>query len=304
MTGYENLSETSFNEKLERQWEKGKFACVGLDPNIEKILEYYPEFTLHNNDAYAAITNFNRLVIDQTIDVAAAYKLDPGFYYPHLGGETAMVQTVREIQMKDPNVPIIIDGKYGGTQFANKGYAEYVFGKLGADAVTVRYVGKEALEPFTSFSEKGIFVVVRTSDVGSDEVELQKTTELCGFGRFQPAFVANTYDVVKRWNQNGNCGLVVAATHPEDLNKVRSMAPDMPILVPAIGAQGGSAESAMTSGQNSYGTGILGSASRSVSYPNVPNGFTHAETVRGSLLQLHNELKHRSTMRESIEWHQ
>lgn len=294
MAAYEQLSAPTFNEKLEQQWQQSKFACVGLDPNLDEIHKYYPEFQVHNNDAYSAITNFNRVIIDETIDITAAYKLDPGFYYQYLGGETAMIQTVREIQMRDSKIVIIIDGKYGGTQFANSGYAEYVFGRMGVDAVTVRPVGEEALEPFIEYPGKGVFVVVRTSDPGSEKSELQKSHELCETAWFQPIFIANAYKVAKEWHNNSNCGLVVAGTHKDDLAAVRSAVGDLPILVPAIGVQGGSSEEAMLCGQDSIGTGILGSSSRAITYPNITDSFTHRECVRASALELHNSLKHNS----------
>ncbi|MCL5784648.1 MAG: orotidine-5'-phosphate decarboxylase [Patescibacteria group bacterium] len=238
----------SFLDKLTAKWNEGKFVCVGLDKG---------DF------------EFDKNIIDQTFDLVCAYKPQSAFYEASgTAGLESLKKTVQYIKEKAPTVPIILDAKRGDIGNTNEAYAKAIFDDLGVDAVTVHpYLGKEALESFLKRVNKTIFVLVRTSNPGAGEFQ-----DLMVEGK--PFYQLVAEHVAKDWNANGNCAVVVGATYPEELKKVREIVGDMPILVPGIGAQGGDLEATIKNGLNSKKQGLIISSSRGIIFAPDPRKAT------------------------------
>ncbi len=234
----------SFSDKLTAKWKENKFLCVGLDKG---------DF------------EFDKSIIDQTFDLVCAYKPQSA-YYEAFGDEgwRALKKTVGYIREKFSSIPVILDAKRGDIGSTNEAYAKAIFDDLGVDALTVHpYLGKEALESFLKRANKTIFVLVRTSNPGAGEFQ-----DLMVEGKLLYQLVAE--HVAKDWNTNGNCAVVVGATYPEELKKVREIVGDMPILVPGIGAQGGDLEATIKNGLNSKKQGLIISSSRGIIFAPDP----------------------------------
>lgn len=243
-----------FRELLEAQWEQGKFLCVGLDSDFEKIPE-----AAHMGGTRETIVNFNRAIIDATRDLVCAYKPNSAFYEAHGDeGWNALRETIQYIRDQAPEVAVILDAKRGDIGNTNNGYVESAFDHLHADAVTVQpYPGREAIQPFLDRTDKGVIVLCKTSNDGASEFQ-----DLSVEGK--PLYQVVAQHVATEWNAHGNCALVVGATYPEELAEVRKIVGDMPILIPGIGTQNGDLEKTVKAGKDSRGKGMIISASRAV----------------------------------------
>ncbi len=265
----------SFLTKLKAKWNENKFVSVGLDSDFSKLpnsLKHLPQ--------EQAIYEFNKQIIDSTHDLVCAYKINSAFYEADVKTWEAMVKTFRYLQEKYPQLPTILDAKRADIGNTNQGYVKMAFESLKADSITVHpYLGKEALGPFLAHADKGIFVLVRTSNPGSDELQ---GLEMDG----RPLYQLVAENIAKNWNTQGNCAVVVGATYPEELKKVREIIGDMPILIPGIGIQGGDLESSVKNGLNSQKQGIIIASSRSIIY--ASNGEDFAEAARAETEKLHN----------------
>lgn len=273
------MAERNFRELLEAQWEQGKFLCVGLDSDFEKIPE-----AARQDGVGETIVAFNRAIIDATKDLVCAYKPNSAFYEAH-GDEgcKAMRATIQYILEAAPQVPVILDSKRADIGNTNNGYVASAFDHLHADAITVNpYPGREALLPFLERKEKGVIVWCRTSNEGAGEFQ-----DLLIDG--EPLYKIVARHVAEKWNENGNCALVVGATYPEELRAVREVAGDMPILIPAIGAQGGDVEQTVAAGKDSRGKGMIISASRAVIF--ASSGADFAERAREKATALHGAIQ-------------
>lgn len=238
------MAQGSFLDKLKSKWAENKFVCVGLDKgNFE----------------------FDKSIVDQTFDLVAAYKPQSAFYEAEgSAGLESLKRTVNYIKEKSPDIPIILDAKRGDIGNTNEAYVKAIFEDLGVDAVTIHpYLGKQSLDPFLKRADKGIIVLVRTSNPGAGEFQ-----DLTTDGK--PLYQVVAKHVTKDWNANGNCSVVVGATYPEELKKVREIVGDMPILVPGIGAQGGDLENTIKNGLNSKKQGLIISSSRGIIFAPDP----------------------------------
>ncbi len=202
---------------------------VGLDPDLDRVPEHLHE---HDLPRWA----FNRRIIDATHEHVACYKPNAAFYEDP-DGWRALRETVAYAHGKD--VPVLLDAKRADIGNTARKYAKLLDS---VDAITVNpYLGRDSLEPFLSQEEKGIFVLCRTSNPGGADLQ---DAELASGER--------VYERIARlsaeWNERGNVGLVVGATAPEELERVREVVPDLPFLVPGVGAQGGDAEAAVEYG--------------------------------------------------------
>lgn len=239
---------SSFLDKLTAKWKEGKFVCVGLDKG---------DF------------QFDKKVIDQTADLVCCYKPNIAFYEAEgLDGLKALEDSVSYIHQNYPDIPVLIDAKIADVDNTNVAYAKAMFEWLNADAVTVNpYPGKEAFKSFLDKKDKGIFVWIKASSKGASKL--------------QDLYPKVAEDIAKNWNMNGNVGVIVGATYPKDLKKVREIVGDMPILIPGIGAQGGDVKATVLAGLNSKGQGIIISSSR---------GIIFADDPRQATLKLHREI--------------
>lgn len=271
----------NFRTMLEARWAEGKFVCVGLDSELAKI----PQFLHCPDDGLSGlkdtIVTFNQRIIDATHDLVCAYKPNIALYEAHgESGISALWRTIQYIHKVAPNVPIILDAKRGDIGNTNDGYVKSAFDYYQADAITISpYLGREAMQPFLDRKDKGVFVLSRTSNSGAGEFQDLIVGD-------KPLYQHVAQHVAESWNTNGNCGLVVGATYPEELAKVRAIAGLMPLLIPGIGAQGGDLEETVRAGKNSLGTGMIINSSRGIIF--ASRGGDFADVARRETLELHN----------------
>lgn len=292
------MSERNFRQLLEAQWERDNFVCVGLDSELSKI----PKAIANPLSPRETIFEFNRHIVDATKDLVCAYKPNIAFYEAEgEGGLTALRETIIHIHAVAPEVPVILDAKRADIGSTNAGYVKMAFETLGADAITVHpYLGAEALQPFLERADKGIFVLCRTSNPGAGEfqdlhvIASVEDERRWGFPGDNLEAVPMTlyknvaYRVAYDWNKNGNCGVVVGATCPEELQEVRDIVGDMPILIPGIGAQGGDVEETVSAGKDSRGRGMIMNSSRGIIF--ASNGPDFAEAARRETIKLRDRI--------------
>ena len=271
----------NYRELQKARWEEGLFVCVGLDPDPEKIPKRRQSHMVEQ-----AIPHFNCDIIDATRDIVSAYKPNTAFYEAYgAAGLHALEVTIRYINHKAPDVPVILDGKRGDIGNTNNGYVRFAFEYCRADALTVNpYVGRMALEPFLMNGEKGFFILCRTSNPGAGEFQdLSVETEWAPDGTM-PLYEYVAFRAAKDWNESTNCGVVVGATVPDELLRVRQIIGDMPILIPGIGAQGGDLEAVLKVCPDSNGQGFIINVSRSVLY--ASSGPDFADRARDEVLRM------------------
>jgi len=244
-----------FIDKLLNTSRKNKsWLCIGLDPD--------PELT-----PGVDVLQFNKAIIEATCDLVCAYKPNLAFYEAlGIEGLAILEKTIKYIP---GDIPVIGDAKRGDIGNTAKAYARALFPVLGFDAATVNpYLGLDSIEPFINYQDKGVFILCRTSNRGATD--------------FQNLHIDGLplYEVVaqkaKEWNIYGNIGLVVGATYPEELKKVRSICPEMPLLIPGIGAQGGDLASAVGYGVDAQGEKAIINVSRQVLYASKEKDFAQA----------------------------
>ena len=246
-------------EKLTRRIEAmNSLLCVGLDPDFERLPQRYRGHVDPQE-------RFGKWIIDETVECAAAVKLNAAFYEARGSeGVAEMERTVEYVRERYPEIVTICDAKRADIGNTNKGYVEAIFDRMGFDAVTLHpYLGREALEPFLSRRDKMCIVLCRTSNAGAGEFQ-----DLSVEGR--PLWLTVAERVSSTWDVDGNCALVVGATYPQEMRRIREAAPRTMMLVPGIGAQGGDVQAAVRAGLDARGAGMLLSASRSILFGEDP----------------------------------
>jgi len=233
-------------------------VCVGLDPDFDKIPERFKNL---DNPQF----EFNKWIIDQTAGYTSAYKPNTAFYEAR--GEQGIAElkmTMDYINSNYPDIFTVCDAKRADIGNTNNGYAKFIFDYLGFDSITLHpYLGSEALKPFLDRKDKVSIILCRTSNSGAGEFQ-----DLVADGQKVWEIVAGK--VASKWNDNNNCMLVVGATYPEEMKKVRQLAPDVTFLVPGIGAQGGSVKEVMESGLDSNGQGLMINSARGIIFSDNP----------------------------------
>jgi orotidine-5'-phosphate decarboxylase len=276
----------NFREMLEAQWSAGRFLCVGLDSDFEKIPESVRQESVENT-----FIAFNHAIVDATKDLVCAYKPNSAFYEARGDeGVKALRQTIQYIHEVAPEVPVILDSKRADIGNTNEGYADSFFEHLKVDAITVPpYLGKDAFEPFLSRKDKGVIVLCRTSNSGAGEFQdLKVDATSSGLSASEPLYKVVARRVAQEWNDNGNCGLVTGATYPEEMREIRALAPDLPFLIPGVGAQNGDLPKSVAYGKRADGKGLIISASRAVIF--ASSGKDFAEAARTAAQELHSEI--------------
>lgn len=255
-------------ELLRSHHAAGRHLVVGLDTVVSRI----PEAVSPGSEPWRRVVEFNAQIIEATADLVCAYKPNSAFYEAlGQGGFQALRETILAVRAMAPGVPVILDAKRADIGSTNEGYVAAAFDALLADAITVHpYLGAEALKPFLARGEKMIFVLARTSNPGAGEFQ-----DLLSDG--VPLYRQVARAVATDWNQRGNCALVVGATYPQELERVREdVPPKLPILVPGVGAQGGSLEDVVAIHTKAGSTSFLINASRSVLYASSGEDFAAA----------------------------
>ena len=243
-------------------------VCVGLDPDVNR-------FPAPLRDDPEAIIRFNAAIIDATHDLVCAYKPNLGFYAAH--GETGIAALVATRRLIPPEIPVILDCKVGDIGATAAAYARGYFDVWGFDAITANpYLGEDSLAPFLGYADRGVIVLCKTSNPGSgDFQDLTVTAD----GTSQSVFLTLA-DRATDWATRypATVGLVVGATYPAQLVAVRARCPDLPILLPGIGAQAGDLDAAVRAGVTARGTGLLVSSSRAIIY--ASDGDDYAARAR------------------------
>lgn len=246
-------------EKLNARIDQvGSLLCIGLDSDLMQIPS---RFFSQPNPQFA----FNRWIIDQTHMYVSAYKPNIAFYEARgVDGLNELQMTMDYLRENHPSILTICDAKRGDISSTNNGYVQAIFDRLGFDAITLHpYLGGEALQPFLDRRDKGCIILCRTSNAGSGELQ---TLNVDG-KPFWELVAEKTRD---RWNKNHNCMLVMGATFPEEIRRVRAIVGDLPLLVPGIGAQGGNLEQTVMFGLDQNRRGLIINSSRGIIFSENP----------------------------------
>ena len=265
----ENNSMLTFSSRVAEAIDaKNSLLCVGLDPDTQRIpahLRAHPD----------AVYRFCYDIIAATHDLVAAFKPNIAFFEALGAGG---VEVLARVMALSPSTLWILDAKRGDIGNTAAAYATAAFDYLKADAITLNpYLGGDSLEPFLSRAERGSFLLCRTSNPGS--TDLQELVLADG----RPLYMAVAQLAQQQWNSNSNVGLVVGATQPAALIDVRATCPDLPILLPGVGAQGGDLATAVNAGVDRHGRGLLVNVSRSVLY--AANDHSFADAARTEALR-------------------
>ena len=258
--------EVNFTEKLANATHKNKsLLCIGLDPD--------PKLMPKNT----GVLEFNQAIIEATADLVCAYKLNLAFYEALDDGLDALKLTIKFIP---DDIPVIGDAKRGDIGNTAKAYAKAIFTNLDCDATTVNpYLGFDSVEPFIQYKDKGVFILCRTSNAGALDFQSLRCEAESGH---RPLFELVALKA-EEWNKYGNIGLVVGATYPEELKLIRNAHPDMPLLIPGIGAQGGDLTAAVRYGVDANGEKAILNSSRQIIYASQEDFAQAARRVASSL---------------------
>ncbi len=254
--------------------------CVGLDPHVSDLkaptAEAALDFCLH--------------LVKQTAPYAAAFKPNAAFFEVFgADGWAALKQVIEAVQAESNRlgslIPVILDAKRGDIASTAEAYAKSAFESLGAHCITLSpYLGKDSIDPFLQNSEKGVFLLCKTSNAGSGD--LQDVMVVDG-PRSIPLYV-HVAHLAQSWNTKNNIGLVVGATHLDAMQRVREAAPNLWFLAPGVGAQGGELESTLKAGLRKDGKGVLLPISRAISRSDNPRK-TVLE-LRDSMLEIRSSI--------------
>lgn len=252
-----------FSLSLSRAWARSNsLLCVGLDPDPGKM----PAHLAHTPDA---IYQFCRAITDATADLVCAFKPQIA-YFAAQRAEDQLEALIEHIHTAHPQVPVILDVKRGDIGSTAEQYAREAFERYKADAVTVNpYMGFDSIEPWLAHADRGVFLLCRTSNPGGADLQM---LDVGG---------EKLYERVARlaagpWNGGGELGLVVGATVPDELARVRALAPGLPLLVPGIGAQGGDVQATVAAGRTANGLGMVINSSRAILYAGRGEDFAQA----------------------------
>ena len=244
--------------------------CVGLDPEPAK-------FPAQFRDNPAHIFDFCAAIVDATHDLVCAFKPQIAYFAAHRA-EHQLEQLIAHIRQVAPLVPVILDAKRGDIGSTAAQYAVEAFERYGADAVTLSpFMGFDSVEPYLKYQGKGAFLLCRTSNPGGDDLQSQRLSSVPG----EPLLYEHVARLAQGpWNLNGQLGLVVGATYPAEIERVRAIAPTMPLLIPGVGAQGGDAAATVRAGWrgNAQATvaPIIVNSSRAILYASSGPDFAQA----------------------------
>ena len=269
----------TFSEQLAAaQASNQSLLCVGLDPEPRK-------FPTHLGQDDSHIFDFCAAIVDATHDLVCAFKPQIAYFAAHRA-EAQLERLIAHIRNVAPTVPIILDAKRGDIGSTAEQYAIEAFERYGADAVTLSpFMGFDSVAPYLKYHGKGAFLLCRTSNPGGDDLQNQRLADLAG----EPRLFEHIAQLAQGpWNLNGQLGLVVGATYPEEIARVRQIAPTLPLLIPGVGTQGGDAQATVKAGLTPAGP-IIVNASRAVLYASQKTDF--AQVARSAAWDLKQALK-------------
>ena len=275
-----NSRSNTFNQQLQSVWaSQGSMLCVGFDPDPKRLppsLQGKPE----------NIYEFCREIADATADLVCAFK--PQFaYFASQRAEAQLEKLIQHLKDKYPHIPVILDSKRGDIGSTADHYALEAFDRYGADAVTVNpYMGFDTIEPYLKHPGKGVIVLCRTSNPGGSDLQFLNVAP-----NGEPLYLHVAKLAAQEWNQSGQISLVVGATFPEEIAKVRAIVGEMPLLIPGIGAQGGDINATVSAGKiaGKPGTGMIINSSRAILY--ASSGSDFAEAARAVALSTRDALR-------------
>ncbi len=270
----------NFTDKLARaERANDSMLCVGLDPDPDRFPAPWQGNAEH-------IFDFCSAIVDATKDLVIAFKPQIAYYAAHRA-EAQLERLIAYVHQNAPDVPVILDAKRGDIGSTAEQYAAEVFGRYGADAVTLSpFMGFDSIEPYLAYEGKGAILLCRTSNPGGADLQGQRLAD--GSTLFEHIARLASGD----WNRNGQLGLVVGATFPAEIERVRELAPTLPLLIPGIGAQGGDAAATVRAGWRHDGARtvapIIVSSSRAVLYAGA--GADFAAAARAAALASRDQL--------------
>ncbi|QWD60341.1 orotidine-5'-phosphate decarboxylase [Polynucleobacter sp. MWH-UH35A] len=275
-----NSRSNTFNQQLQSAWaSQGSMLCVGFDPDPKRLplsLQGKPE----------AIYEFCREIADATADLVCAFK--PQFaYFASQRAEAQLEKLIKHLKDKYPHIPVILDSKRGDIGSTADHYALEAFDRYGADAVTVNpYMGFDTIEPYLKHAGKGVIVLCRTSNPGGSDLQFLNVAP-----NGEPLYLHVAKLAAQQWNRTGQISLVVGATFPEEIAKVRAIVGEMPLLIPGIGAQGGDIDATVSAGKiaGKPGTGMIINSSRAILY--ASSGADFAQAARAIAMSTRDSLR-------------
>jgi orotidine-5'-phosphate decarboxylase len=255
--------------------------CVGLDPEPAK----FPE-TMRGDTS--KIYDFCAAIVDATADLVCSFKPQIAYFAAHRA-EDQLEKLVQHMRRTAPHVPVILDAKRGDIGSTAEQYAIEAFERYGADAVTLSpFMGFDSVAPYLKYHDKGAILLCRTSNPGGDDLQNQRLADVAG----QPKLYEHIARLAQgEWNLNGQLGLVVGATYPAEIDRVRALAPTVPLLIPGVGAQGGDTVATVRAGWRANGP-IVVNSSRAVLYASSGGDFAAAARRVAS--------ETRSTLRQAL----
>lgn len=250
--------------------------CVGLDPEPTKL-------PLHWRGDTSKLFDFCAAIVDAVADQVCAFKPQIAYFAAN-AAESQLEKLINHIRQVAPEIPVILDSKRGDIGSTAEQYAREAFERYGADAVTLSpFMGLDSLEPYLRYEGKGAFLLCRTSNPGGDDLQARTLAD-------QPSEMQLFEHIAElaqnRWNLNGQLGLVVGATRPQEIERVRAKAPHLPLLIPGVGAQGGDAQATVRAAQ---GGAMVINSSRAILY--AGSGEDFAEAARRAAMQTRCELQ-------------
>ena len=274
----------TFIEQL-RQAERtnGSLLCVGLDPDAAKL-----PAALRGD--VSKFYDFCAAIVDATADLVIAFKPQIA-YFAAVGAEAQLERLMQHMRRTAPGVPIILDAKRGDIGSTAEQYAKEAFERYGADCVTLSpFMGFDSVQPYLKYHGKGAFLLCRTSNPGGDDLQPHRLADVDG----QPFLYEHIASLVQGpWNQNGQLGLVVGATYPAEIERVRTVAPSVPLLIPGVGAQGGDAVATVRAGYRAVNgettAPIVVNSSRAIIYASA--NADYAQAARAAAIATRDQLR-------------
>ncbi len=261
----------TFIASLSAAWARNdSLLCVGLDPDPAK-------FPAHLQGRPDAIFEFCKGIVDATADLVCSFKPQIAYFAAHRA-EDQLEALIAHIHKRHPGIPVILDAKRGDIGSTAEQYAIEAFERFRADAITASpYMGRDSAEPYLAYPDKGVILLCRTSNPGGSDLQFLDVGT--------PEKPEKLYERVARlvadeWNRTGQCALVVGATFPAEIARVREIVGELPLLVPGIGAQGGDIEATVRAGRTGNGdrpgTGLMINSSRAILYAGKDENYAAA----------------------------